>query len=76
MIQIESRKPASEAELRKYKELVSKLQNELQTVKFDRDNASQKLSTLTNEMDTLKFAGLFLSYLLSFFLIKKNIYIN
>ena len=51
---MENRRPANEANLRRYKEQNEKLQSELQLVKHERDNILMKMERMGSELDSLK----------------------
>lgn len=52
--QIESRRPANESDIRRYKEQNAKLQNDLQIAKHEKEGYISKLESLVAEVDSLK----------------------
>lgn len=54
---MESRKPATEADIRRWKEQQSKLQTELQMTKQERDTVTSRMEYLSTELESLKLAS-------------------
>ena len=51
---MESRRPANEADVRRYKEQIEKLYSDLQVTTHEKDNAIMKLEHFKTEMNDLK----------------------
>ena len=54
---MENRKPVTEVDMRRYKELNSKLQHDLQIAKHEKDSVEIKLDSLVAEIERLKVAS-------------------